>query len=125
MCFNRKSKYVHRLMYLAVHGEIPSGLDVCHKCDNRRCINPDHLFSGTRLENMRDAKAKGRTACGESLNQRWGEIGPAAKLTQDQVNEIRRMRPMGKAKKIYADRFGVSPSNITKIMAGLTWNKQT
>ena len=55
-----RAGYVHRLMFAAATGEaIPSGFDVCHTCDVRSCVNPAHLFLGTRLDNMRDSKAKG------------------------------------------------------------------
>lgn len=60
-----KSQSSHRASYMLNVGEIPTGKSVLHKCDNRKCINPDHLYLGTHSENMRDARERGRTAIGD------------------------------------------------------------
>lgn len=60
-----KMERAHRVAWMLVHGAIPAGMVVCHRCDNPPCCNPEHLFLGTALDNNRDAAAKGRTARGE------------------------------------------------------------
>lgn len=60
MSYRGKTWRTHRLMYRLIHGPIPSGFVVCHKCDNTGCINPDHLWLGTHHQNMSDCRAKDR-----------------------------------------------------------------
>lgn len=96
----------HRAMWMAVHGPIPDGMCVLHRCDNPSCINPDHLFLGTFLDNNIDRKLKGR-----SFRPR-GELNPMAIVSDDQRDEaIRRYASGGRAEEIAQD-FGVSRSAV-------------
>ena len=60
----RTMKSVHRVAYEEFVGEIPTGLYVLHRCDNKLCVNPEHLFVGTQADNMRDMHIKGRNYWG-------------------------------------------------------------
>ena len=63
MKFNGALIDAHRISWIIHFGEIPKGLFICHKCDNRKCVNPDHLFLGTQKDNMKDCFNKGRMVC--------------------------------------------------------------
>lgn len=118
--FQLHGRYVpaHRAAFLLFNGEIAPGLDVCHRCDNRACVNPDHLFLGTRLENMQDCARKGRVARGAALGDRRGSNAGAAKLSWDQVTAIRQS---AEPSKVIAARYGVSNDNINRIRRNETW----
>lgn len=84
----------HRVAWELANGPIPPGLDICHTCDNPPCCNPDHLFLGTRRDNMQDAKAKGRAVAppvqsGETHNKAW--------VTDAVVRECREQHANGEA----------------------------
>ena len=102
----------HRLSYILHNGDIPDGLHVLHKCDVRCCVNPDHLFVGTHLDNMRDCSKKGRKSK-KPVNV--GESNARCKLTDDQVSEIRASSENYKA---IAGRYDVNPSTISRIKSG-------
>lgn len=117
---NGRTVPAHRAAYILFNREEPGPLDVCHQCDNRACVNPDHLFLGTRLENMRDCMRKGRTARGRRLGERRGENGTAAKLTW---NEVRAIRASAAPSKELARKYGVTSDNINRIRRNDTWKE--
>lgn len=104
----------HRLSYVLFVGNIPEGAWVLHRCDNRRCCNPDHLFLGSRQDNMDDMVAKGRSSRGES---RRGH-----KLTGSDVVDIRSRYADGSAnQQRLADEYGVTNQTISSIVRGKKW----
>lgn len=120
--YKRVNWYIHRLSYVAFLGFIPDGYDVCHKCDNRKCCNPAHLFIGTRLDNMRDAVKKGRQAKGEKLSiKKMGENSVLAKLTSDDVINIRKLHFDGIKTIEIAKKFNITADNIRRIVRRDTW----
>lgn len=107
-----KEDKVHRLAYTLRNGPIPDGLCVCHKCDNRACCNPDHLFLGTNADNTQDMVQKGRHRGPK------GRANSHAKLDDDIVREI---RESSLACEELAARFCISPSQIRSIWKRRTW----
>ena len=120
--YKRKTSGVHRLSYRAFLGEIPEGHDVCHRCDNRKCVNPSHLFVGTRKDNMEDCVKKGRQAKGNMLPDRRGEKSSFAKLSESDVIEIRDLASSGLPTNEIAKKFNVSADNIRRIKRRDTWS---
>jgi hypothetical protein len=110
---NRKADYAHRHVYRLSKGSIAKGLDVCHSCDTKSCIAPDHLFLGTRLDNMRDAVQKGRQAKGNCL--------PHAKLSLAAVRAARLASARGVSTKELALAAGVERSTMESALKGHTW----
>lgn len=107
----------HVVSYNHFNGQIQKGLMVRHTCDNRDCVNPAHLISGTHQDNMDDMVERKRQA----HNSFPGESHPMVKLTDEQVAEIRRLYvPYSKDfnGKMLAARFGVTQTQISKIVTG-------
>ena len=110
--FNNKTIMASRASYLSFIGEISENLEVCHKCDNPSCVNPEHLFIGTHKDNIEDRDLKGRGARGEKLG----------KLKEQDILEIRNFREKGFSQQKIADIFKVRQTTISRILLGKTWN---
>jgi hypothetical protein len=108
--FDGKARDTHRVSWMLTHGDIPPATDVCHKCDNRICVNPRHLFLGSRADNMRDAQNKGR------LNLAAARAAHPKALSDTDVREIDRLVAIGLYSQEYiAARFGVHRQTVSKI----------
>lgn len=109
-----KFYHAHRIAYYLHNNIDPKELQVCHKCDNRKCANPSHLFLGTIADNMRDMQIKGRASKGE---RRYN-----AKLTEEIVLQIRKLHSQGSLNQTrFAKMLGVHPSAISLVALGKSW----
>ena len=107
-----RSEKAYRAAYREFVAPIPEGAHVLHRCDNPRCINPEHLFLGDQRSNMADMVKKGR--------QQRGERGSMAKLTEPDVLKIRSLAGQLTHAQI-ARVFGVRPSAVTRIINRKRW----
>lgn len=108
--------YAHRLFYKLYKGEIPKGMYICHTCDNRSCVNPEHLFLGTPDDNTQDMMRKGRA------NPPSGERMATSKLTTEKVLAIKKEYKSGNyTQNFLANIYGVSKSNISLIVNEKKW----
>lgn len=105
--------YAHRLSYIAHVGPIPKGLLVCHKCDNPRCINPEHLFLGTSEQNLQDMKSKDRHLCGARNTE--------SKLSEEQVQLIYELKDRGVSSHLVGKIFKIGQMTAWRIMHGVRW----
>lgn len=104
--FNAKQWRTHQFSWMLHFGPIPSGMYVCHTCDNPRCVHPAHLFLGSHADNMRDKANKGRAAM---------------KVTADDVKAIKQKLNLGISQKAIAADFRVDQSLISRISTGKIW----
>lgn len=126
--------YAHRVSYFLSNGPIENGMNICHKCDNPACFNPNHLFCGSQKDNIRDCISKGRFNFNPhrpSGGEHWavqnkdkvhralcGENNSRAKLSFDDAKYI---RSSGRTGSDLAKHFGVSDSTISAIRRGKTY----
>jgi len=110
-----KNLLAHRVSYEVFIGEIQDDLCVCHKCDNRKCINPSHLFLGTKADNNRDMYEKDRGA------DHSGENNGRAKLSAEDVKRIIELREQGLTYKQISKQYPVNVPTIGKVCTGKLW----
>ena len=115
---NNSVDYAHRASWRLFKGNIPKNIFVCHHCDVRTCVNPEHLFLGTQKQNMRDAANKGRIVMPTTAQRLRAEKQPMSKLSNDQVRTIRASLSKQVA---LALQFDVDQSCISNIKRGITY----
>lgn len=104
----------HRVSWILHCGTIPKGMLVCHTCNNKKCVNPDHLYLGTNLDNVLDAMVDGLRPSGETMVN--------SKLTDSEVRLMRESRiQYGVSYGTLANMFGVSKSTVVCVLKHKTW----
>ena len=127
--FRGKAAIASRVSYILHNGIIPDNLWVLHKCDNPPCVNPSHLFLGTKSDNAHDRDKKGRTATGKRNGRHTrpestvrGEDSGRAKLTEKQVKEIRQRYAEGSiSMRKLGNEYNISHTQVRYLVDGASW----
>lgn len=115
----------HRTSYEMHKGPIPEGKHVCHTCDHTWCVNPEHLFTGTRSDNMTDCVNKGRHVSHTHPGYVRGSKNGRTKLSEEDVINIVKMRKEGAYQREIAAKFNIHQTNVSRIFCKRTWTHVT
>ena len=116
------AELAHRVAWELVHGPVPDGMCVLHRCDNPPCVWEPHLFLGTQMDNIADMRAKKRAAAPPHPR---GSSASYAKLTEVDIPRIRRRSAEGETMYALAAEFGVSKSTVSNIVRRKSWRHVT
>lgn len=111
--FNKAADTAHRWAYRLFKGEDPGALYVCHSCDNKMCVNPEHLWLGTLQDNIRDMVKKGRQAKGARRHN--------ARLDDVRARAVKELHKIGVPQNEIAAFFGIHKATINDVATGKTW----
>jgi hypothetical protein len=115
--FRKEKLGAHVLSYRLAHGTVPLGKMVLHRCGNRICCNPNHLYAGTYAQNTNDAVGHGTHKCGFGL----GDQHKSARLRAVDIPAIRKALTKGESQRSVAAKFGVAQQTISHVAHGRTW----
>ena len=104
----------HRISWEFYYGPIKKGMNICHHCDNPKCVRPTHLFEGTHKDNSEDCKRKGRFMVGVMKKE-------STKLSFDAADDIRKLYESGVLQKDIAKKYGVARCHISDVVNGKRW----
>ena len=111
--YNGKTEGAHRVSYMIYNGRISKGMSVLHKCNNKLCVNPNHLYLGNARDNARDRNEAGSTLFGEDHQN--------SKLRTKDVLEIRTLGKNGMLHKYIAEFYNIGRATVTKIINRDRW----
>ena len=116
--FKHWTRWAHRVSYLLSKGDIPPGKEILHSCDNRRCINPEHLSVGTRKQNMLEASKRGKLT---HWDRPRGELNASSVYTEALIREAYLRVKSGQPQERVISELGITKVTLKRVIKGKSW----